>query len=436
MAKVWVTDLWVKDAVALMPDGSKVRISPTATELRNIKALPDHFRTARFGRGSRWRVGWYEPDGSERGRLFATKTDAEAYEAELEDNLRAGRYAPPELTEQTFRALSDVWLRSKRRPKEVSLAAYRTDLDVHILPQWGDFPISRISRQAIEEWVEALLSGTAPRVYTGRSEGREVTALSHSRLNDVVARTFGSVLGYARDEGWIARDPMLRVELPRIERSHDLAVLTYEEVDRLANACMEVSGEHRERALIYLLAAAGPRIGEATALKVGDIRADARRAYISRTWTTSTSGARTTGPPKTWEARAIPLHDYVLDELAPLMEDQKPDAWLFRMKRGGGAVDQRNWRGRVWVPAVKLAGLEGRGLTPHKLRHTAASAAIAAGADPLVVQTMLGHKTAKETMRTYAHLWPDRLDEVIDAVTKHRDAAFDRARRTTLKPVA
>ncbi|MEJ6489389.1 tyrosine-type recombinase/integrase [Leucobacter sp. USCH14] len=368
--------------------------------------------------------------------MSSTKGDAEAYEAELEDNLRADRYAPPELTEQSFRQLAETWIASKKRPKEVSLAAYRTDLDVHILPRWASTPISQVTRQAIEEWVEALLDGTAPRTYTGRSEGRAVTALSHSRLNDVVARTFGSVLGYARDEGWIARDPMLRVELPRIERSHDLALLSYAEVERLAQACMEVSGEHRDRALIYLLASAGPRIGEATALRVADIRVDARRADIRRTWTTTTKGARAVGPPKTWESRAIPLHDYVLDELAPLMEGQEPDAWLFRVQRGGGAVDQRNWRGRVWVPALAKSGLDGRGLTPHKLRHTAASAAIAAGADPLVVQTMLGHKTAKETMRTYAHLWPDRLDEVIDAVTRHRDAALDLARRSSLKPVA
>ncbi|WP_336661434.1 tyrosine-type recombinase/integrase [Leucobacter sp. USHLN154] len=190
---------------------------------------------------------------------------------------------------------------------------------------------------------------------------------------------------------------------------------------------MEISGEHRDRALIYLLASAGPRIGEATALRVGDIRVDARRADIRRTWTTTTKGARAVGPPKTWETRAIPLHDYVLDELAPLMEEQESDAWLFRMQRGGAAIDQRNWRGRVWIPALEAAGLGRRGLTPHKLRHTAASAAIAADADPLVIQTLLGRKTAKETIRMYAHLWPDRLDDVIAAVTRHREEALDRS---------
>ncbi|MFI0152580.1 tyrosine-type recombinase/integrase [Streptomyces lydicus] len=42
---------------------------------------------------------------------------------------------------------------------------------------------------------------------------------------------------------------------------------------------------------------------------------------------------------------------------------------------------------------MKTAGLDDLGVTPHKLRHTAASLAIAAGADVKVVQTMLGHTT-------------------------------------------
>jgi integrase len=45
-----------------------------------------------------------------------------------------------------------------------------------------------------------------------------------------------------------------------------------------------------------------------------------------------------------------------------------------------------DWR-RVFDRAVVAAGL---GITAHKLRHTAASLAIASGADVKVVQTMLG----------------------------------------------
>lgn len=418
----------MKDAHAVMPDGARVRISPTAAERKAIRSLPEHFRTSKYGKGSRWRAGWYEPDGTERGRVFSAKIDAEAYLAELEDNIRSGKYAPPELTAQPFATLAQTWLASKRIPKAVSLDAYRTDLDTHILPKWGTVPINTIQKTDVEDWVGDLLDGTAPRVYTGRMAGREKKALSPSRVRDVAARTFGSVLRYAVHEGWIPRNPLARVEFPRTDTMEDLAILNYEEQERLARACAKVSGEHRDRALVHLLASSGPRIGEATAFQVGDVQAPARRIAVDRTWTTE-NGKRVIGLPKTWEERRIPVLSSVLEELAPLMEDNPAEAWLFRVKRGGNAVDQRNWRTRVWVEAVELADLvDERVLTPHKLRHTAASSAIAAGADPTVVQLMLGHRSLREIQQTYAHLWPDRLDEVLDAVEAHRAAAMEKAK--------
>jgi integrase len=78
----------------------------------------------------------------------------------------------------------------------------------------------------------------------------------------------------------------------------------------------------------------------------------------------------------------------------------------------------------VFNRAVTAAGLADRGITPHKLRHTAASLAIAAGADVKVVQLMLGHKSAAMTLDVYGHLWPDRLDEVADALDVGRATAL------------
>jgi integrase len=51
-------------------------------------------------------------------------------------------------------------------------------------------------------------------------------------------------------------------------------------------------------------------------------------------------------------------------------------------------------------------------VTPHDLRHTAASLAISAGANVTAVQTMLGHKSAAMTLDTYSDLFPDDLDAV------------------------
>jgi integrase len=66
-------------------------------------------------------------------------------------------------------------------------------------------------------------------------------------------------------------------------------------------------------------------------------------------------------------------------------------------------------------------------ITPHDLRHTAASLAISAGANVKAVQTMLGHKSAALTLDTYADLFPDDLEAVATAL----DAAAMASRAIT-----
>lgn len=51
-------------------------------------------------------------------------------------------------------------------------------------------------------------------------------------------------------------------------------------------------------------------------------------------------------------------------------------------------------------------------VTPHDLRHTAASLAISSGANVKAVQRMLGHASAAMTLDTYADLFDDDLDAV------------------------
>jgi integrase len=60
-------------------------------------------------------------------------------------------------------------------------------------------------------------------------------------------------------------------------------------------------------------------------------------------------------------------------------------------------------------------------LTPHDLRHTAASLAISAGANVKAVQRMLGHASAAMTLDTYADLFDEDLDAV--AIALHAAAA-------------
>jgi integrase len=62
-------------------------------------------------------------------------------------------------------------------------------------------------------------------------------------------------------------------------------------------------------------------------------------------------------------------------------------------------------------------------ITPHDLRHTAASIAISSGANPKVVQRKLGHASAAMTLDTYADLFEDDLDAVSERMDKVRTKA-------------
>ncbi len=57
-------------------------------------------------------------------------------------------------------------------------------------------------------------------------------------------------------------------------------------------------------------------------------------------------------------------------------------------------------------------------ITAHALRHTAASLAISAGANPKVVQRMLGHASAAMTLDVYADLFDSDLATVAESVAK------------------
>jgi integrase len=110
---------------------------------------------------------------------------------------------------------------------------------------------------------------------------------------------------------------------------------------------------------------------------------------------------------------------FLIDDLAAHVAGKAPEDFVFSAPRGG-VLRIRNLRRAGFEPAVKIAGLDG--MTPHALRHTAASLAIAAGANVKVVQTMLGHKSATMTLDLYGHLFENQLDEVADAMDAARAA--------------
>lgn len=424
MARAWIVDRWVKDAIVTLPDGSTTRISATREQKRSMKSLPEHFRTTRWMQGRRWRVNWHEAglNGPEaRSKSFEARLAAEAFAAELEDDIRRGRYIDPSGQDRLFREIAAEWLESKKKLKEASRLRYREVLDTHILPKWGSVRIGAITHRSIVTWVTELTEGTSPTSYSTKKTSPK---LAPSTIKYIVKVGFGSIIRYAIRARLISEDPLEGIELPSadVEEVAELRTLSHQGIEALAARAEEVTGKHQDHVLIRLDCYSGPRINEILAFKVQDVLLARKRVKILRTWTKAESGGWKLGPPKTWQKREIPIPDFLVPELRKLMKGKKPTDWLFADEHGE-AIEYKWWYNHVWLKSISIDEVPA-GFVPHDMRHTAATLAIAAGADVKVIQQMLGHASSEETTNTYGHLWHDRLDEVMDALTKHRAKAI------------
>lgn len=202
--------------------------------------------------------------------------------------------------------------------------------------------------------------------------------------------------------------------MPRV-RHAEMRFLSHSQVDELSREVGEWW-----RLLVLTLAYTGLRWGEIAALRVSRLDLLRRRLIVAES-VTPVRGVMTWGAPKSHERREVPLPRFLARHLELHIAGKGPDDLVFTGPRGAVL------RARVFQRAA-LTAAAGRigvpGFHPHEFRHTAASLAIAAGADVKVVQRMLGHKSATMTLDLYGHLFPDRLDVVADALERSREDAL------------
>ena len=175
--------------------------------------------------------------------------------------------------------------------------------------------------------------------------------------------------------------------------------LSHGELARLADECGDYSP------LINSLGYTGLRWGEAVALQVENLDLLRRRIRVTRAMA-EVRGKAVVGTPKDHERRDVPIPAFLVDDLADLVAARSPTELVFPSPKSS-ILRNGNFRRNVFDAAADRAGLGG--ITPHGLRHTAASLAIQAGATVVVVSRMLGHSSAKITLDVYAHLFADDL---------------------------
>lgn len=351
--------------------------------------------------GKRYRVRYRKPDhsqGAKRG--FKRKKDAEDFLAGVTVSKSTGTYADPARAKITLTDWLDQWMTGRADLQPTSRERVRGIIAIHIKPALGAYPIGSLEPELLQAWAATLSKDGGQ----GASSVRKIVNVLSGALQTAVPKRIPS-------------NPAHGLKLPKVSKSSK-RYLNHSQVAALAEAVDSIGrGMYLGKLLGYGLAVktfayCGPRWSELSGFRVQDVDFSRGRISVDHT-VVEIDGIQIEGSPKDYEARSIPVPATILDELETWVAGKAPDSPLFPAARGGWLRNRAFRRG--WLNAAAIeAGVPG--LTPHELRHTAASLAISAGANVKALQKMLGHASAAVTLDVYTDLFDDDLDEVSAAL--------------------
>jgi integrase len=276
------------------------------------------------------------------------------------------------------------YTRDDRGCKPSTLRDYRSNLEAHLLPAFGDQALEAVTPAAIDVWRASL------------------AALSPRTKNKLLVVMHG-VFRRAQHVWDLPANPVAYVEKYRQRPSGDIDVFSPEEVMALVRA----AGSEQDAAVFLTAAFTGLRRGELLALRWREVDFAGSVVRVRASYT-----AMELTTPKSGKVRSVPLAPEVANALARL--DQRPnwtsDDDLVFPGEAGDYLDGSALR-RRYAAALGRAGL--RPLRFHDLRHTFGTRMIAK-ADIRRVQEWMGHADVQTTMR-YLHYAPRAADAALVA---------------------
>ncbi len=355
-----------------------------------------------------WRIKYDLPrdeSGARRIACATIKGTRAAAEKELRRRLTAldkGMHVDPSTL--TVAESLDQWLDdvapSSVGPK--ALERYRGLCKNQIKPHIGDRPLQKLRPADIAAWLQALGKTRIGVRSIRHAHGVLRTALAHAAAVEVVERNVVSV-----------------IKPPKPVRT-EVEILNAEQI---ADALRRLEG-HSIYPIAALAIGTGARRGEIAALRWNDLDLKGGTVRIERSLEQTKEGLRIKPPKTAAGRRTVSLPSFAVDAL----RDHRRQTLELRLALGIGALPgdapvfgdfDGNWPNPCsisdsWRDAVKSRNLPK--VTFHALRHSHASALIAAGLDVVTVSRRLGHASPALTLSTYSHLFENKDDQAAAAI--------------------
>jgi integrase/recombinase XerC len=277
------------------------------------------------------------------------------------------------------------YLRGYRSCAPISVKAYRRDL------------------RAFAEFLSQRLGQPPPPDHITRQQVMQfAVSLSHRAPLTVRRKLWvlSSFFGFLQDMGHVSGNPARRLPLPRLEQQ---VPVTLTEAD--AQRLLEAAQRPWHKCLVVLLLSTGLRRSEIAQISLEDLDLENRQLLVHG------KGAK---------ERVVPLADQAVAAIEHYLPHRvkmaRPPSEA-AMAAGGTRLATQSHRlfvsqfgepisgraiSRMLARTLGKAGLAGKGITPHKLRHTFATHLIRSGADIRTVQELLGHADIGTTAR-YLH---------------------------------
>jgi integrase len=348
-------------------------------------------------RTSGYGIRWLEAGNRHHRSGFETKDEARGWF--LENVLPRLRGLQPARPTMTLTAFVDLWLSAHAANVEASTVETLRYRIAHALEVFGDRQLEHLGHPQTSLELEAWRASLSP------------------SLRYPATRALKQALRAAVERGLIDRDPSAFIRNPQ-PKAREITPVEVAELDLIR---AELSAA--DAAIVTFAWATGCRPCEWLALERRDVDRDAGVVYVERE---HVEGETKRYGKTTASRRRVPLSGRAvaaLDSLPPRLDTPL----LFPAVRGGH-INLRNWRSRVWDPAVEAAGLAvcecGRlsgdhdpeirlagcekfkrsplSPSPYALRHGFATHALAAGIGTFELARVMG--TSLEMIeRTYGH---------------------------------
>lgn len=255
----------------------------------------------------------------------------------------------------------------------------------------GDITEERLKATSIDDMTFSMIERVeAEDIYNFLSFSKSVLQ-NDARSRSLKISTIKSFFSYFYNvTDQLPKDPASKIELPKLDRPVP-RYLTLDECEKLLKS---ISGRNVERdyCIILLLLSCGMRISEMVKLNLNDIHEDnlllhgkGRKERVVYLNSACVSAIRS-------YLRVRATYKNIIDRQA-----------LFVTEQAGKRITTRRIE-QIVQNALTRADLSGKGISPHKLRHTAATLMYQSGAaDILKLQQILGHEEIATT-ELYTHL--------------------------------